>query len=279
MIVRRAKSAGFCAGVRRALSIARREAKRHGILYVLGDLIHNETVLQELAREGIRCAKTPESIPAGAAVLLRAHGTPPAVIRACHDRGLSVLDATCPMVSDIHRLAKKLTADGYRLTVIGDPGHPEVEAIAGQVDGAVILSDPDAGLERLPAVWRRIGVVVQSTQRADHIEAFRLRLAATGREIAFHNTICAPTRSHQEEVRRLAGTCDAVVIVGSKRSANTRRLGKIAAEYNPRTIVVERPEDLRPAFFSGVSSVGLSAGASTPEETIAAVEARLKAMK
>ena len=275
MRIHLAKSAGFCSGVKRAVRIAL-ETARNGRLpvYMLGEIVHNEHVVNELESAGIRMVDSLEQIDAGI-LLIRAHGATPEMCEAARRKGLSIVDATCPLVLEIHEVARQLQEDGYHVAVIGDHGHDEVIGIAGQVDRAVVIASPDEA-EHALTHCSRLGVVVQSTQDIENVQQILAALAAKCREIKFFNTICAPTARHQEEIRRLPHEHDVVVIIGSFTSANTCRLTTIAKAINPRTHQVESAADARAEWFAGAQSVGISAGASTPDVVIEQVIQRIR---
>jgi 4-hydroxy-3-methylbut-2-enyl diphosphate reductase len=190
----------------------------------------------------------------------------PDIYERAESRGLKLVDATCPMVFEIHDEVKALADDGYTIVVIGDHGHDEVVGITGQVEGAIVVANPDEA--RLMPRKRKIGVVTQSTQNIDNVRACVAELCLKSREVRFVNTICAPTKNHQDEIRTMPYENDVMVIIGSETSANTRRLTEIAREINPRTHQVAAAADLRPEWFRGAKTVGVSAGASTPDWVI-----------
>lgn len=266
VIIRLARSAGFCFGVRRAIDIALKAAASGKSVYMLGDIVHNESVVAQIQRAGIRTVEDIGEIGSGT-LLLRAHGTIPEIYRLAAGKGLEVVDATCPMVLEIHRLARELEAGGYRIIIVGDQNHDEVRGIAAQVHEARVVSRP-GDLDSWPRVPPRVGVVVQSTQNIENVQAIMSCLVGRCREIRFINTICNPTTHHQNEIRRMPRENDVMIIVGSYTSANTRRLTELSLAINPRTYQVQSASELRPEWFGQVQSVGISAGASTPDEVI-----------
>ena len=194
-------------------------------------------------------------------------------MREASDRGLEVLDATCPYVKKVHRAAERLVSEGYRLIIVGEPGHPEVEGILGHAGpGAVVVSDP----AELPTmeIGGKVGVVVQTTQTAEALSAVVAALAARTGELRVINTICAATQERQDSAAKLASRVDAMVVVGGKNSGNTRRLAEICRDRCPATFHIEDAAELESSWFAHARVVGLTAGASTPPEHIdRAVEA------
>ncbi len=237
MIVNRAETAGACFGVKRAFDIAMKTAKARKDVVMLGDIVHNEHVVKKIDEAGVKVVKRLDQVAEGGTLILRAHGAVPEIYEAAQERGLKVVDATCPMVFEIHDEVKQLAAEGYTIVVIGDHGHDEVVGIAGQVPGAIVISNP--GEARLMGRKRRLGVVTQSTQNIDNVRAIVAELCLKSREVRFINTICAPTKHHQDEIRTMPYENDVMVIIGSLTSANTCRLTQISKEINPRTYLVQ----------------------------------------
>lgn len=273
MRIELAKHAGYCFGVRDAVKLALDAARRHGRVYMLGDIVHNEIVVRELEEAGVRVVQSLDEV-GDAPLLFRAHGTPVETWREAGERGIQVLDGTCPLVSKIHEEVKELASEGRTVIIVGDHGHDEVVGIASQVEDVHVVSGPEEA-EALPRM-RRAGLVSQSTQQLDNVLAVLEVLARKVVDLRFLNTICFPTRRNQDEIRELAREHDVVVIVGSFTSANTKRLASIGRSINPRTYQVATADDLRPEWFEGARSVGVSAGASTPDHLIHEVIDRLR---
>jgi len=275
MQIELAKHAGYCFGVRDAVELAKESARRHGTVYMLGDIVHNEVVIGQLAEAGVKIVDSIDQAK-DAPLLFRAHGTQADVWEAAGRRELNVLDGTCKLVSKIHAEVKELAAEGRTVVVIGDHGHEEVDGIASQVERAVVVSGPEEALE-LPQM-RRCGVVSQSTQMLENVIAVLAVLARKAVDLRFINTICFPTRRNQEEIRELAERHDVVIVVGSFTSANSKRLTSIGQSLNARTYQVATAADLDPEWFQDARSVGVSAGASTPDELIHEVVERIRAL-
>ncbi len=268
MKVNLAKSAGFCSGVKIAVRKALQAAKKYpGCVYMLGDIVHNEIVVEGLAEAGIKVVAKISEIPPRAVILIRAHGAVPKIYEAAKKRNLKIVDATCCMVADIHKEAIRITKQGLRVAIIGDKKHDEVEGIAGQIDKAIILPNKES-VQSFPRGVQKIGVVVQSTQSEGDVKDVLGELFKRVREVYFVNTICNPTKQHQAEMETMPKENDVVIVVGSKTSANTKRLTKISRELNPKTYQVMTAEDLEKKWFRGAKSVGVTAGASTPDSVI-----------
>lgn len=266
MKIQVAQSAGFCFGVRRAIDIALQAARTEQDVYMLGEIVHNESVVDQIQRAGIRVVDRIDDIPAGV-LLFRAHGSTPETYAEAEARGLKIVDATCPMVLEIHRIVRNLHAEGYQIVIIGDHNHDEVRGIAGQAPGARVVAAP-ADLEGWDRRYSKLGVVVQSTQSLGNVQQILPQLVRFSREIRFINTICKPTTDHQSEICQMPRHNDIMIIVGSYTSANTRRLTELSQSINPRTYQVQTAADVRAEWFEGVETVGISAGASTPDVLI-----------
>lgn len=272
-----AAHAGTCYGVQRALDMALAAAPQAGKntqVHTLGPLIHNPIVVRELAEAGVGLADTLDDAASGT-VIIRAHGVVPQVIDAAHERGLTVVDATCPYVKKVHVAAERLVREGYRVIVVGEPGHPEVEGILGHagVDARVVSCAADA--DALP-LKGKVGLVVQTTQTAQNLAEVVAFIAPRVQELRVINTICAATSERQQAAATLANRCDCTVVVGGKNSGNTRRLAQICADACEHTHHIEEASELEGAWFASARHIGITAGASTPQEHIERAVARIK---
>ncbi|MFA6217719.1 MAG: 4-hydroxy-3-methylbut-2-enyl diphosphate reductase [Candidatus Omnitrophota bacterium] len=267
MKIKLAKSAGFCFGVKRALSIALKTARSKSPVHMLGDIVHNEDVVKEIKALGIKKI-TKLRNGKGKTLLVRAHGSCNAILKSAMERGYTIVDATCPMVKEIHRIVKKAENLGRRVIIIGDTLHDEVHGITGQLkQKAIMIDDP----RRIPfasiSKIKRATVVVQSTQNLNKALEIVEKLKSRIIDLEFCNTICKPTKIKQEEIKQMPLVNDCVVVIGSKKSANTKRLYEISKALNPRTYWVQSQQNLRKDWFNGMRSVGVTAGASTPDAT------------
>lgn len=268
MKVNLAESAGFCFGVKRALDMAFRTARMNKNVFMLGDIVHNEEVVSRIGKTGIKKIKK-LGAGAGKTLLIRAHGIGRDILNKAKESGYKIVDATCPMVKEIHNIAVRMESKGYRIIVIGDKKHDEVLGIIGQLRNKAIVIDDIKLIDRDKI--RKIDkacVVVQSTQNLETVIDIVGFLKKRIKELKFFNTICGPTRMKQEEIKKIPLNNDAVVIIGSKNSANTRRLYEIAKSINPRSYWINSKKEIKLAWFKLVNSIGVTAGASTPETTI-----------
>ena len=272
-----AAHAGTCYGVQRALDMALTAAPQAGEstqVHTLGPLIHNPIVVRELTEAGIGLADTLDDAASGT-VIIRAHGVVPRVIEAARERGLTVVDATCPYVKKVHMAAERLVREGYRVIVVGEPGHPEVEGILGHAgdDAHVVSCAADADALSLKG---KVGLVVQTTQTAQNLAEVVASITPRVQELRVINTICAATSERQQAAATLAHRCDCMVVVGGKNSGNTRRLAQICADACEHTHHIEEAFELEAAWFDNARHIGITAGASTPQEHIERAVARIK---
>tara|TARA_B100001029_G_C15042281_1_gene444513 strand:+ start:921 stop:1769 length:849 start_codon:yes stop_codon:yes gene_type:complete len=272
-----AKDAGYCFGVRDAVNMAYDATEKFGSVYMLGDIVHNERVVKDLANAGAKVVETLDDVPNDSPVLFRAHGTINELWEESKQKNMNVIDATCPLVHEIHREIKKLSENKRKIIVIGDHGHDEVVAIANQVDNAIIISTPEEAKKMKK--WRKAGVVSQSTQTIENVQEIMNILMTKVFDLHFVNTICFPTKRNQEQIKMLAETSDVMIIIGSFTSANSKRLTQLALEKNKNSYQVTCANDVKKEWFGSVKQVGISAGASTPDELIEEVKDKISMIK
>jgi 4-hydroxy-3-methylbut-2-enyl diphosphate reductase len=278
-----ARTAGFCFGVERAVEMAMDNAQQGKEVFMLGNIVHNEQVVERLRQQGIKVVDSLDKVDANGTLLIRAHGAVPQTVVDAKGLGLEVVDATCPMVTEIHVLVKELVAEGNKIVVIGDHDHQEVRGICGHAksasatgDDPIVIAHPEEVETRMPRILKKAAVVVQSTQNIVNVQKIVSLLVPKVHSLHVVNTICGPTKSHQKEILQMPKDNDVIIIVGSFISANTKRLTSISSELNPRTYQVETAADVKDDWFTGAKSVGVTAGASTPDWLIQEVVERLK---
>jgi 4-hydroxy-3-methylbut-2-enyl diphosphate reductase len=270
-----AKNAGFCFGVTRALELVARAADdRSRRVHTLGPLIHNPQEIARLEARGVRQVRSLDEVSEGA-VVLSAHGVDPRVEEAAQERGLPIIDATCPFVRRAHGHIRTLAEEGYAVVILGDRGHREVEGLAARVGGKADIVTAADEAQQLP-FRRRYGLVVQTTQRPAALREVAGVLAERCRELRVFNTICEATMKRQESARELAETTDVMIVVGGRNSANTRRLHEICAATGTPTYHVETADEVNAAWVRGVGGAGVTAGASTPDWIVDEVVERLQ---
>lgn len=269
-----AKDAGYCFGVRDAVTLAKKGGADYDEVYMLGDIVHNEQVVSDLSKKGSKVVKNLDEIPKDKPVLFRAHGTDPETWKAAQKKKLNIIDATCPLVTEIHEEIKSLEEEGRRTIIIGDHNHDEVVGIASQVKNATIISSAEEA--RSLKKMKRAGVVSQSTQMIENVNEILNILSEKIYDLRFVNTICYPTRRNHEQIKKLADTCDLMVVIGSYTSANSKRLTQLSLARNKNSFQVTCADELKKSWFSNIGSVGISAGASTPDDLIADVISKVK---
>ncbi len=271
-----AKDAGYCFGVRDAVNLAYDSAKTHGEVYMLGTIVHNERVIKDLSEVGAKVVKSIDEVPDNKPLLFRAHGTSPNLWEEANKRNLKLIDGTCPLVTEIHHEIKKLDDEGRKTIIIGDHGHDEVVAIAAQIKRPIIISNIDEA--KTLRKMKKAGVVCQSTQMIENVKDIMDILMQKVFDLRFINTICFPTRRNHEQIKELSAKCDVMIVIGSYTSANSKRLTQLALERNQRSYQVTASDELDVSWFDNCESVGISAGASTPDVTINEVVSRIKEM-
>ncbi|HEX3468296.1 MAG TPA: 4-hydroxy-3-methylbut-2-enyl diphosphate reductase [Candidatus Elarobacter sp.] len=276
MIIKRAKTQGFCFGVAITVKKAEEAVERLGAdVTTLGHVVHNPQMVAALEQKGLKNAHSVDEVETGT-MFVRAHGLPVGVLDRAKERGLTVIDATCPMVTKIHVQAEKLRDEGYKIVVVGDPEHPEVKGTLSHVPGAWSVTK----LEDVAALPRasRVGVVVQSTWNGPAFTDIVRKLSEKYYEVRAVNTICTDTKNRQSEVEVLAREVEVMVVVGGKTSANTKHLAELAAMNGARAYHIEGPDELQTDWFAGVTTAGLMSGASTPGWLVDRVADRMDAL-
>jgi 4-hydroxy-3-methylbut-2-enyl diphosphate reductase len=274
--VKIAKTAGFCWGVRRTVEKVLEVADQaKGPVVTLGPIIHNPQAVARFQERGVGTVHAVAEVADGTTVVVRTHGAVREELERARERGLTVVDGTCPYVIFPQAMAKRLSAEGYHLVIVGDEKHAEVKGVVSYAQGPVTVVKPGAPIPEFKA--KKVAVLVQTTCVGADFERVVGKLALRHMEVRAVNTICNDTEERQADARALAGEVDAVVVVGGKNSANTRHLAEICRAIQPRTWHVETEEELDPAWFSGCRLVGLSAGASTPDWVVGGVADWLRA--
>lgn len=274
--VLRATHLGMCFGVRDAIALAHATAQQQPVT-VLGELVHNETVLAGLRTHGVRFAHQPQESTTNT-VLITAHGTSDRMRTQLNNDGFNVVDSTCPLVHVAHRALRELVTAGFHPIIIGKRDHVEVRGLTGDLDEFdVVLSEADIQqLQDRP----RIGIVSQTTQPIDRVRHLvqLIRARFPGSEVRFRDTVCQPTKQRQTAAIDLAQRCDVVVVIGGANSNNTRELVATCSLYCARVHHVQHTTDLRREWFDGATTVGITAGTSTPDVVIDGVERALAEM-
>ena len=275
---------GFCAGVDRAISIVELALEIHGApIYVRHEVVHNRFVVNGLRERGAIFVEELSEVPDGAIVIFSAHGVSQAVRQEAKDRNLKVFDATCPLVTKVHMQVARASKKGTKAILIGHKGHPEVEGTMGQYsnhEGGIYLIESIEDIANLPVSHNDdLTFMTQTTlsldDTAETISALKEKYPAI--QGPHKNDICYATTNRQQAVRELAKQSDLVVVVGSKNSSNSNRLAELASRMGVVSKLIDDPNDIQPDWFHGVQTIGVTAGASAPEELVQSVIARMKA--
>ena len=274
MKILRATHLGMCFGVRDAIALAKQESRSRPVT-VLGELVHNQTVLRDLAAHGVRFANGLNAVTTPT-VMITAHGASERTINGVRERGFNVLEATCPLVHVAHRALHELVAQGFHPVIIGKRDHVEVRGMTGDLDEFdVVLNEGDVlQLRERP----RFGVVSQTTQpieRVQRLVAF-IRATFSNSEVRFRDTVCQPTKQRQQAAIDLARQCDVVIVGGGANSNNTKELVATCSRHCARVHHVQNAADLREEWLRGANVVGITAGTSTPDSVVDGVEQWLK---
>ena len=274
---------GFCAGVDRAISIVELALEIHGApIYVRHEVVHNRFVVNGLRERGAIFVEELNEVPDGAIVIFSAHGVSQAVRQEAKDRNLKVFDATCPLVTKVHMQVARASKKGTKAILIGHKGHPEVEGTMGQYgnqEGGIYLIESIEDIANLPVSHNDdLTFMTQTTlsldDTAETISALKEKYPAI--QGPHKNDICYATTNRQQAVRELAKQSDLVVVVGSKNSSNSNRLAELASRMGVASKLIDDPNDIQPDWFNGVQTIGVTAGASAPEELVQSVIARMK---
>ena len=286
MKVELAKMAGFCFGVNRAVDTVYEEAKQFSPVYTYGPIIHNETVIDDLEKKGVQVIHSLEEAKelTEGTIVIRSHGVTRREQEELTTNGLRVVDATCPFVKKIHKLVQEYSEKGYYVVIIGSGDHPEVQGIVGWSDetrtSVISTVDEAQNLDLKP--WKKVCIVAQTTFNYNKFQELIEIIQKKGydsestvdkdKKFVVHNTICNATKERQEAARELSGRVDAMLVIGGISSSNTRKLYEICSEKCRNTYFIQTKEDLENSDFSRFDYVGITAGASTPNNIIEEVQ-------
>lgn len=261
-----AKEVGFCFGVKRAIKLAERALKEYGRAYSLGPIIHNTQVIDALRNKGLEQITDTSTFDKGP-VVIPSHGVSPEISKKLEERGIVLIDATCPNVKRAQRLARTASKKGYQVLVFGEKDHAEVKGILGYIEGDGIVFRSIEELKEVP-LKKKVALLSQTTQDPLRFKELMPLLLERTEELLVHNTFCKVVISRQKEALWLASQVDCMIVVGSHNSANSRKLTEICSMIQPKTFQIETPGELREEWFNGVNRVGLTGGTSTPLEVL-----------
>lgn len=273
-----AKEVGFCFGVKRAINLTKQALEERGDVFILGDLVHNKRVTDELENRGLRKVEDYTAENAGGTMVIRAHGLPKSKIAEAREQGLEVVDATCPIVLRAQEAAQTLENRGCQVVIIGDKDHAEIKGIIGALENPVIVINSIEGLreaKRSHKLLRKVGVIFQTTLALELCNEIVNEMLMMCKEIQIINTICRPVQNRQDDAVGLALKVQLMVVVGSRTSANTMELTELCRHYNPNTIHVQNADELPVSRLADCSLVGIVSGLSTPEDLVEAVREKV----
>lgn len=273
MKIKIAKTAGFCFGVRRAIDLALATVKGKKQVYTLGPLIHNPQEVKRLAQKGIKPVTTPGRLKK-ATLILRTHGIPSTLRKTLEKKDLTLVDAACPFVKRAQAIVKELAGTARQIIIVGEKVHPEVVALVSYGNGKCVVAENAGDLKKIKFAGR-VSVLSQTTQTHENYKSVIAGLRKRGVKVSSFDTICRATIDRQSEASRLAKKVDAMVVVGGKNSGNTRRLCEIGKKFT-RAYHIETAGQLKKSWFKGTGTVGITAGASTPDWIVRQVKDRIK---
>ncbi len=275
-----AKTAGFCFGVKRAVEkVYEQIAAADRPVYTYGPIIHNEQVVADLEKKGVAVLHTEEELKnlKDGIVIIRSHGVGKHIYDMLEANGITVVDATCPFVKKIHRIVREQQAEGRRVIIIGNPRHPEVEGIRGWGDRSTLVVENEDQIDLLPlSEGEKLCIVAQTTFNYNKFQDLVEIFAKKGYDILVLNTICSATQERQLEARRIASEVEAMIVIGGKNSSNTQKLYEICQKECSNTYFIQSLGDFNPECVNSVRSIGITAGASTPNQIIEEVHTNVR---
>ncbi len=274
-----AKEVGFCFGVKRAINLTRQALDEREQVFILGDLVHNKRVTDELEAKGLHKVNDIESGASGNTMVIRAHGLPKAQINEARQRGLQIVDATCPIVHRAQEAAQSLEARGCQVVIIGDKNHAEIKGIIGALENpAIVVNNVEELREAKEShrLLRKVGVIFQTTHALELCREVLNELIFMCKEVQIINTICRPVQNRQDDALDLAETVDLMLVVGSRTSANTMELAALCRHHNSHTLHIQNADEMSIEDFDWAENIGIASGLSTPEEIVAGVREKIE---
>jgi len=271
---------GFCFGVKEAIKKVERELKKGGEVFCLGDLVHNPLVMNELCEKGLKVVSSLSEVKKCGTLITRAHGVEQSILEKGKEKGLKIVETTCPYVLRAHKIIRKLICESYHVVIVGSAEHPEIKAILSDIPFCKVSVINSSERIREVSEEKKIGIVAQTTESLDNFENIVKNLIEkrlkSGFEIRVFNTVCSVVIKRQKEAKELAEKVDAVIVVGGNKSSNTRKLVEICKKEGKKVYFIEREEELEFEKIKKLSSVGIIGGTSTPEKIIRNLERKIK---
>jgi len=285
MKIKLADRIGFCFGVKRAVNMAEGAIKeRRGRIYSIGPIIHSPQVVKRLKIKGLEVCKGLTGLKGGDTIVIRSHGLLPEIVKKAKAKGIKLIDATCPFVKTAQGLSRQLSEAGYLVVVVGDKKHPEVRGIIGCAGGRAVVIEDELQAKAFRHRAKRIGVIAQTTQSRENYNKVikRLMQETVGRidkdtgELRIFDTICKDTLNRQASAKRVAGSCDCMLVLGGAMSANSKRLAQTCKALQKATYHIEEAKHIKPKWLKGAAKIAIASGASTPDWIIDEVVENLK---
>ncbi len=271
-----AKDRGFCMGVERSINMAEQARKDlDGSITILNEIVHNNSVVNSLERKGIKRTTDLDAVSDGT-LIISAHGVSPSVIDKAKNKGLTVINSTCPLVKVLHKSAEYFIKRGYTIIVHGDPKHDEMKGVRGHNPDKIHVLKEIRSLDDLPEIDGKVALISQSTQSLEFFDKAAKLVEQKYDDVKIKNTICEATRKRQMAIIDLAPTVDLVIVVGSPTSANSKRLMSMSIKKGTEAHLIDSLNDLKPEWFKEVKNIGVTAGASTPDDIVGKVVSRIK---
>jgi len=270
-----AEHAGTCFGVDNAIKIAFEATEREKNLHILGDLVHNPQTVKQLLDRGVQVVDDIKQLSEGDNLIIRAHGENKATYAYCKKNNINIIDCTCPFVRRTQVIASQLDNSGYKVVLIGDADHPEVRGIAAQAKDPIIVSNAEQLDAKSLNGFQKLGVLAQTTQRKENFEEIVKGIISNNRETKVFNTICSATTNRQQAALKICDEVDLMIVIGGRNSANTKRLNEICSQ-KIKTHWITDAAELENQWFKNIKSVGITAGASTPEIVIQQILKKIK---
>lgn len=271
-----AKSAGFCFGVQRAVDTVYNQCGGKNV-FTYGPIIHNEEVVKDLENKGVHVINSADEINDDSTVIIRSHGVSKDVYDSLHEKNVNIVDATCPFVLKIHKIVKEESANGSQIVIIGNENHPEVEGIMGwSLSDTYVIDTSEKAQNLVLDSQRRVCIVSQTTFNYNKFQDLVEKFEKKGYDILVLNTICNATQERQVEAKRIASEVDAMIVIGGRNSSNTQKLYEICRKECKNTYFIQTLGDFNPECVNSVRSVGITAGASTPNQIIEEVHTNVR---
>jgi len=271
-----AQHAGFCFGVRRAIKIAEKSlTRKNSKIFCWGELIHNSYVVRDLEKKGLWVIENFKTISRGSYLIIRSHGAAPEIFAEAKKRGINIIDATCPFVQKAQAIAKDFYQKKYQVVIVGDKKHPEVIGIKANTKNTALVVSGEVEASKIKS-FPRIGLLIQTTGETELLKKVKTRLLKKTKNLEVANTICLNSFSKKEEIRNMAKDIDILLVVGDRKSNNTKKLVEVGLSCGIKTYQIESANEIKVEWLRGKAKIGLTAGASTPDILIKQVENKLK---